>query len=185
MEIPTVCVCRCIPEAKGTIPLSQALFTMQYTDGNTDGLKLSVYSRGKGNCSPPQTVFNVQYTIRNTDGLKLSVYSRGERNCSPLPDTVHCAVYWWKHRRTQTVSVLQRRGELFPTPRHCSLCSTPIETPTVSNCQCIPEARGTVPLPQTLFIVQYTNENTDRLKPSVYSRGEGNYSHSHVDDGNY
>jgi len=185
METPTVCVCRCIPEARGTIPLSQTLFTVQYTDGNTDGLKPSVYSRGEGNCSPPQTLFNVQYTVRNTNGLKPSVYSRGEGNCSPLLGTVHCAVHRWKHQRTQTVSVFQRQGELFPTPRHCSLCSIPIKTPTVSNCRCILEARGTVPLPQALFIVQYTNKNTDRLKTLVYSRGEGNCSHSHVNDDNY
>jgi hypothetical protein len=53
LETPTVSNCRCIPEARGIVPLFQTLFTVQYTDGNTDGLKLLVYCRGEGNCSPP------------------------------------------------------------------------------------------------------------------------------------
>jgi hypothetical protein len=52
METPTVCVHRCIPEAKGIVPLLQALFTINNTEGNIDGLCLSLYSKGEGNCSP-------------------------------------------------------------------------------------------------------------------------------------
>jgi hypothetical protein len=51
MEILTVHVRLCIPEAKGTVPLPPTLFMEHHTDGNTDGLYPSMYSRGKGNCS--------------------------------------------------------------------------------------------------------------------------------------
>jgi hypothetical protein len=53
METSTVCIRRCIPEAKGNIPLPSALFIVYHTDGNTDRHKLSVYSRGDGNYFPP------------------------------------------------------------------------------------------------------------------------------------
>jgi len=52
METPTVCVRRCIPEVDEIVPLPLILFTVYITDGNTDGLCPSVYSRGEGNCSP-------------------------------------------------------------------------------------------------------------------------------------
>jgi hypothetical protein len=60
METLTICVCRCIPEAEGTIPLPLTLFTVNNTegktvqtiDGNTDESHPLVYSRDEGNCSP-------------------------------------------------------------------------------------------------------------------------------------
>jgi len=62
----------------------------------------------------------------------------------------------------------------------------------VCVCRCIPEAEGTIPLPLTLFIVNNTegntvqtiDGNTDESRPSVYSRGERNYSPFHVGAGN-
>ena len=84
---------QCIPKARGTVPLFQELFTMQYTDGNTDGLKLLVYFRGEGNYSTPQTLFTMQYTDRNTDSLKPSVYSRGKGYYSPPLGIVYYAVH--------------------------------------------------------------------------------------------
>lgn len=59
---------------------------------------------------------------------------------------------------------------------HCSLCTTPIETPTIYVCWCISKARGPVPLPHALFTVHNTYGNTDNLYSLVYSRGEGNCS---------
>ena len=66
-----------------------------------------------------------------------------------------------------------------------------METPTVCVFQCIPEAEGTVPLPLTFTVnntrentVQITGGNTDESCLSVYSRGEGNRSPSHVSDDN-
>jgi hypothetical protein len=57
MKKPTVRVCRCISKAKGIVPLLLALFTVQ----NTNGLFLSVYSRGEGNCSLPlEIVFQMR-----------------------------------------------------------------------------------------------------------------------------
>jgi len=91
METPTVCACRCIPEAEGAVPLPLTLFTIHYTDGNTDDLCPSVYSRGKGNYSLPLALFTinntegntVQTTDGNNNGSCPSVYSRCEGNCSP------------------------------------------------------------------------------------------------------
>jgi len=84
---------------------------------NTDELKPSVCSKGEGNCSPPRHC-SICSTPLETPTVCLIplVYSKGEGNCSPLPGTVHYVVHWWKHRRTQTVSVFQRQGELFHTP---------------------------------------------------------------------
>jgi hypothetical protein len=39
-------------KGEGNCSLPLALFTMQYTDENTDGLCLSMYSIGEANCSP-------------------------------------------------------------------------------------------------------------------------------------
>jgi hypothetical protein len=121
---PMVCVRWCILEAKGTVPLPQTLFIVQYIDGNTDKHKSSVYSRGKGNCPP------------------------------------------W----------------------HCSLCITPMETPTVCVRRCIQEAKRIVPLLLALFIVNNikgnTIQNTNGSCLSMYSRGKGNCSPSHVSDVN-
>jgi hypothetical protein len=60
METLTICVCQCIPEAEGTVPLPLTLFTVNNTEGNTvqtidentDESRPSVYSKGEGNCSP-------------------------------------------------------------------------------------------------------------------------------------
>jgi len=46
MEIPTIHVRRCIPEGEGIVPLLLALFTIQNTNGNIDGLKtIDVFQR--------------------------------------------------------------------------------------------------------------------------------------------
>ena len=178
METPTVFVCRCIPEARGTIPLFQARFTMQYTDGtptnsnrqcvpkarvtvpHPDTVQYAVHRqkhrrsvsyrqcipKARGTVPLFQELFTMQYTDGNTDGLKLLVYFRGEGNYSTPPDTVHYVVHRQKHRQSKTVGVFQRQGVLFPSPRHCLLCSTPMKTPKDSNLWCIPEVRGIVPI---------------------------------------
>jgi len=60
METPTVCVRWCIPEAEGTVPLPLTLFSVHYTNGNTDGLCPLVYFRGEGNYSLPLALFTVK-----------------------------------------------------------------------------------------------------------------------------
>jgi len=42
--------------------------------------------------------------------------------------------------------------------------------------------KGTVPLLLALFTMHHADENTNGYCPLVYSRGEGNYSPSHVGD---
>ena len=77
MEIPTICVCRCIPDMRGTVPLHQELFTMQTIDGNTNSLCPSVYSRGKGNCSsPPSTVHHQQHRGKHRRFVSVVVFQR-------------------------------------------------------------------------------------------------------------
>jgi len=51
-----------------------------------------------------------------------------------------------------------------------------MKIPIVHVCRCIPEVKGSLPLPLVLFIEHYTNGNTDGSCPSVYYKGEGNYS---------
>jgi hypothetical protein len=99
---------------------------------NTDELKPSVCSKGEGNCSPSQTLFNMQYTVRNTDGLSHTV-SVFQRRGELFPSSRQGVLF-------------PRQGVLFPSPRHCLLCSTPMKTPKDSNLWCIPEVRGIVPI---------------------------------------
>ena len=99
--------------------------------------------------------FTMQNTDGNTDGLHTLVYSRGEGTCSPPPCTVHYTQHLWKHRQFMFVGVFQRRGDLFPSPIHCSLCTTPMETLTICIRWCIPEARGTAPLPNTIHYAKH------------------------------
>jgi len=109
----------------------------------------------KGIVPLPLTLLIVQYIDGNTDKHKSSVYSRGKGNCPP-----------W----------------------HCSLYSTPMETPTVCVRRCIQELKRIVPLPLALFTVNNTEgntiQNTNGSCSSMYSRGKGNCSPSHVCDGN-
>jgi len=52
-----------------------------------------------------------------------------------------------------------------------------MEILTIHVHRCILKVKGIVPLPLALFTVHNTDRNTDGLKPLMYSRGEGNYSH--------
>jgi hypothetical protein len=95
MEIPTVRVCWCIPQAKGTVPIPLALLTVHNTNANTDSSGPSMYSRGEGNCSPPLALVTIHNTDGNTNDSCPSVYYREEGNCSSPPYTVHYAKHWW------------------------------------------------------------------------------------------
>jgi hypothetical protein len=123
----------------------------------------------------PLTLFVKHQTNSNTDGLCPSVYSRGKVNCPPR----HCS---WNITPTVIPTICVRRcilkakGIVPLNPWHCSWNITLMAILMVCVRRCIPDAKGTVTFSLALFRKKITHEYVDSLIPSVYFKGEENYS---------
>ena len=116
------------------------------THGYTDGLFLSIYSRGKGKCSPSPWHWSWNKLHIGTLMLYFFRYILKVKGIVPLlSGTVRGTNYKRVYRRSIFVDIFHRRWELFP-------------------------------FSLALFMEQITHGYTEGLFLSVYSRGKGNCS---------